>query len=660
MSLEGELGLPEAASVAVFSPDGGRVFLRFAKPPAWAAYDLASGKRAWTADAPDGLCVPSPDGRLLLVGGRDGREPVAVLDAATGKTLDVPAPDCQGVRSAAFAPDGASWAAPEGDGVAIRSVKTGKVVRKLPVAADRVAYSPDGKWVATLGAVFDVWDAATGKRKWPDAAADGHVRAATAAAWSRDGTTAVTASYIEGRVIAWDARTAAIRWSASTEPGWPVVVSVGDREVLAVVRKGRGETEQALIAWDAATGKRLRSLDLAWDGQIGHRTFAFGPGGTRVVMAADDRSESRGTAWDAATGKRFDLWTARTDRETWDWIATSADCRHMLLHGGRLRRLADGRQGPTLEAPAGWHVIRFGAAFSPDSALVAATLCNDDRKNPAFRQGVWERTTGRLLRATDAVRSSACEWLPDGRRVVAMSAERRAIYDAATGAFDDAKLPPWTAASIPATRVWLPGGRSVATVGVDPSVLVWDVGVGPAKVIALAGEAAWAALAGDAAEAWRGVWALAETKAADVLGRVKEVVPADAAVVARLVTKLDAAEFRTREAATKELKARRTGRPRPAGGAGGQAVGRGGRPDRGLARRLRGGPDRRSLAVDPGRGRAGANRHGRRGQGVAAAGRRRARCRGHRGGQGGPRPPRSFPLTTTVTDTSRPATVGSR
>ncbi len=125
--------------------------------------------------------------------------------------LHVCADETDPVRALAFSPDGCALAAAHGrhytgnEGVVnIWDVDAGSRVARLGSHAIRtqaVAYSPDGKWLATGGADCKVrlWNPRNGKEV---AALDGHRGAVVALAFTPDGRHLVSGSH-DTTVLVW-------------------------------------------------------------------------------------------------------------------------------------------------------------------------------------------------------------------------------------------------------------------------------------------------------------------------------------------------------------------------------------------------------------------------------------------------------------------------
>jgi RNA polymerase sigma factor (sigma-70 family) len=186
--LEHQNGIGSVHSVA-FTPDGktlvagstlGRVQL----------FDVASGKELHPFDEHTaGLAdmALSPDGKFLATAGAD--HTIRLWDVTTGRTTRVLSGHSKGVYSVHFSPDGRSLVSGSGDGtVRLWDVATGQE-RKLTDAHDwysRAAFAPDGKLLASAGADSNVrlWDPATAREL---AQLEGHAGYIVGLAFSPDG-----------------------------------------------------------------------------------------------------------------------------------------------------------------------------------------------------------------------------------------------------------------------------------------------------------------------------------------------------------------------------------------------------------------------------------------------------------------------------------------
>jgi WD40 repeat protein len=261
------------------------------------------------------------------------------------------------VRAVAYSPDG-KWIASAGDDamIRLRSAENSQLVRVLAGhdrAIHSLSWSPDGKFLASAGRFLDdsarIWEASTGRQLC-------RIKAIDPLAWSPDGET------IAGSVIAasalFDAKSGrqtkvfrGIRFDYSV--AWSP-----DGQMLA----GGGRT--LFKVWDAKTGAEHLSLEHGPANILG---VDWSPDGKSLVSCGDD---GRVCLWDATTGKR----------------------QHEFAH------------------PSG----QCYAAFSPDGRVIAS---GDDSMVQ-----VWDRVTGEALQhiafefpngIIEALSSS-----PDGTRIL--------------------------------------------------------------------------------------------------------------------------------------------------------------------------------------------------------------------------------------------------
>jgi WD40 repeat protein len=248
----------EVGSVAV-SADGRRIAVLGAAAVGGPAHvvlvDRATGAPAWdvpaegSADSAEGRVAFSPDGRRLAVGTYDGS--VAVVDAASGRTLVRRQTDKIRIGSLLWSRDGAVLFEGGHDGV-LRRLDPGTLEpapraplltsertltdiaassddRTLAVSAEdgtihfvdarsgqvvgapldsegselqSVAFSPDGRWVTAMSrdGALRLWDRASGRAVGPPL--DAHDADSAGLAWLADGALLTASS--NRTVVAWD------------------------------------------------------------------------------------------------------------------------------------------------------------------------------------------------------------------------------------------------------------------------------------------------------------------------------------------------------------------------------------------------------------------------------------------------------------------------
>jgi RNA polymerase sigma factor (sigma-70 family) len=574
--------------------------------------------RSWKAGDGDGYDLFftgrfTADGKRLVTSHK--KQTVRCWDVATGARLrevsGLPPSDLFAVSpQSVLAVDGRGAAAPPGPGsdkpgeVRLRLIdlKTGKdllraaappetVPKGRPTWFVRGEFSPDGKQLVTAG--FDnrvrLWDVATGKhvRSWEFIAnvpgalgffADGR-RLALA-----DGGTVVRLLDLAGG----EAPLPPGNRTGFFEPRF----TADGATVLTLC-----DNDQALHAWDAATGRLRRRLH--WQAEQ-VALSALGHDGRTIFSWGLDRNLRR---WDAATGEEVRRWEDGYGVPYIQKIVPSPDGKTLALVFQKpsivLVDAGSGKEMRRLEAHSPWP---FGASFSADGRSLV-TWGGDGLAR------AWDLTTGKELRriayaeGPGAARGPAA---PGGGGLVifsaAVSRDARwlafggngliAIHDVASGdevrrveglpanvsvkAFSpDGRTLAWAGPGDTAVRLlevasgrerhrlaghlgpvtsvaFSADGRKAVSGSEDTTALVW--GLGPAAEPGPAGrDAAWDNLAhADAARAYRAVRRVAASP--DVVhDRLRPVPPADAGRVARLIGELDSEEFSARAKAAAEL-----------------------------------------------------------------------------------------------------------
>ncbi len=300
--------------------------------------DLASGAPVETLSVgawASGLAF-SPDGKTLYTGGTDGD--VLIWDLSGDRRLGRPlrgegGGDCDAHPAFAISPNGRTLAVAEDnsciyenphdslDGqVTLRTLSTMATRHVIDVPAVRVAFSPDGRTLATAGASGSVklWDVATGKPSGPQLSGPPKDLAGlkdlpngrdfsdemVTVRFSPDGTL-VAAGGLDGKVYLWNAATGAPRQPLVAPPDGiqdtafvgghpdnPLPRSLPDRVVRDVAFSPDGaelaeSIGSSVVVWEVATGAKVATLSFD-DGSGQVRTVAFSPDGKLLAVGEGD------------------------------------------------------------------------------------------------------------------------------------------------------------------------------------------------------------------------------------------------------------------------------------------------------------------------------------------------------------------------------------
>jgi WD40 repeat protein len=465
--------------------------------------------------------VYSPDGRTLAAADGDGK--VKVWNAVTGQLTHSltfgPSSGPDGVSSVAFSPDSKVLVtAAEYDGtVRLWNIATGQQIRSPTISSgsdvfNSVAFSPTSNTLATADydGTAKLWSVATGQQirsltTGPGGGSDSSYYGTTSVAFSPDGKTLATAN---GTAKLWNVATSRQTRSLATGSGGLYAVAFSpDGKTLATA-----DYDGTVRLWSVATGQQIRSLMTGpGGGSGGVSSLAFSPDGKTLATGDDDTVE----LWNVATGRQMSSLTAGSggvsslafspDGKTlatgdgdgtvrlWSMAIASQQVRSLTAGSGGVNSVVFSPDSKTLATgdvggvATLWNVAtgRQVSSLTAGSGGVSSLVFSPDSKTLATGEydgtvELWNVATGRQVRslATGPGGSISVAFSPDGK-----------IVATAEGDFDD-MVELWSVATGQKIRsftvgsggvnsvVFSPDGKSLATADGNGTAGLWSVATG--------------------------------------------------------------------------------------------------------------------------------------------------------------------------------------
>ncbi|MBI1922757.1 T9SS type A sorting domain-containing protein [Candidatus Poribacteria bacterium] len=274
-----------------------------------------------------------------------------------------------------------------------------------------VAFSPDGKWLASGGGgryEIRIWDVATSKQIYT---LTGHTAQIKDLAFRNNGDLASASE--DGTVRLWDvpAQGEIRRFNGHVGAAVTSVAFSPDGKRLV-----SGSSDRTLKLWEADTGKLLKTFeghkDVVW-------SVAFSP--TREVIASG--SEDRTVRlWNALDGSLLQTFTGHTERV---WSVAFHPSGAQIASGSwdGTVRVWNVEQNAPLPLPIQLPIPQkpfatydrevLSVSFSPDGRLLAIGLVDKGNDNTLK---LWEVATARELRSFDTKAKQDVAFSPDGLR----------------------------------------------------------------------------------------------------------------------------------------------------------------------------------------------------------------------------------------------------
>src|SRR6266850_2327626 len=409
------------------------------------------------------------DNKLLASGSVD--KTIVLWDPATGNQLRTLKGHNGTVGAIAFSPDDKLLASGSADNTIkiwdVAGVREKQTMTGHTLYVSSVAFSPDGKMLASGSGdqTAKLWDIATGRELRTLVAGPTTMAGlAVSVAFSRDGKTLATGAQL---VKLWDVRSGnEIRTIKVTESNAPMERPIAFSYDGSMLATGGGGVK----LWDVATGKALRTLP----GDA--RALSFSP--DQKTLAGSDRTEIK--LWNISTGQ--ELQTVAGSQLGVDSVAFNADGKLLAVgNSDNTVVLWDSDKRQQARVLRGHVSAIADVAVSGDDKVLASALAAGiagiTRNDPVK---IWDPVTGQLVRSLITRHDGHSIGLSrDGTKLISGShGNWVSLWNVSQSETQREFVVPRPSRFVPDEVALSPDGKLIAAGGRDNTIKLWDAGTG--------------------------------------------------------------------------------------------------------------------------------------------------------------------------------------
>ena len=471
-----------AATSLAWSPDGTRI-ASAGEDGAVQVWHVASGASLLTYRGHTGRVLAvgwSPVGNQLASAGED--KTVQIWDAATGANMLTYLKHIEAVGALAWSPDSRRIVSASVKGkIFIWDTAMGATIAAFQVNYPQdnvidVAWSPDGKYIATASRILSIWESSTGRQLdffYLDA-----FSYIMRVAWSSDGKRLITGQS-NGALSIWAVSSSG---GTSVKIGGAALLSGGPADVpLPVLLSCQGHSGMVNAVGWAPDGRYAVSAGAdatiqVWDTFVGNIQITYQHNFTSATWSPDGKfiasvvGNNVVEVWDAATTSAVVTYSKHPSGSTIACLSWSPDSQQIISASD---------DGSVLIWDTRTAITLFAVKLA--QSMVDVTWLSDGR-HVALVDGngvmqIWDAATGQVLKKLQIQHAgvTAVAWSPDEKRIAVVDQNNRVHILNALNA--SSLLSPLSGPGGVSTLDWSPNGKQLASVD-GRVVQVWDVATG--------------------------------------------------------------------------------------------------------------------------------------------------------------------------------------